>query len=56
MKERGPFRTPSRNPDVTDESVFAAALAFDDLAAHAASNPLDCPPANLALTGAYVAA
>jgi serine/threonine protein kinase/WD40 repeat protein len=63
---------------VTDESVFAAAIAIADpvargrflesacagsptlrqdveelLAAHAASNPLDRPPANLAFTGAY---
>ena len=63
---------------MTDESVFAAALAIPDpaaraayldracagdpvlrqeveglLAAHAASNPLDRPPADVARTGAY---
>jgi serine/threonine protein kinase len=63
---------------VTDESIFAAALAIPDharraeyldracagrpdlrreigelLAAHAASNPLDRPPADLSRTGAY---
>jgi WD40 repeat protein/serine/threonine protein kinase len=74
----GLSRTPTAEAAVTDESVFAAALAIADparraayldgacagrpglrreveelLAAHAADNPLDRPPADLARTGVY---